>query len=100
MYEDAVTATAKLLYGEIYRLSNANGWCTASNKDFCELLGCSENTVRNLLKALVEVGQISIHQEPRQGEGGGTARRIFCGRKLSVLEDEGTPKKLWGYYYK
>ena len=48
LYEDSVPATAKILYGEIYRLSNADGWCDASNEEFCDLLGCSENTVRNL----------------------------------------------------
>lgn len=96
LYEDSVPATAKLLYGEIYRLSNADGWCDTSNKDFCELLGCGENTVRNLLKALVRVGQISIYTEPRRGETGGTVRRIFCGRRLAVPEEEGTPKFLEG----
>ncbi len=96
LYEDSVPATAKLLYGEIYRLADADGWCDASNKDFCELLGCGENTVRNLLKALVRVGQISVHTEPRREEAGGTVRRIFCGRRLTVPEDGGTPKFLEG----
>ena len=48
LYEDSVPATGKLLFGEIYRRSDAQGWCTASNKDFMDLLGCSESTVRNL----------------------------------------------------
>lgn len=96
LYEDSVPATAKLLYGEIYRLSNADGWCDTSNKDFCELLGCRENTVRNLLKALVRVGQISIHTEPRRGEAGGTVRRIFCGRRLAVPDEDGCPQKIGG----
>lgn len=94
LYEDSVPATAKLLYGEIYRLSDSDGWCDTSNKDFCALLGCGENTVRNLLKALVRVGQISIHQEPRREKSGGTARRIFCGRRLADPEEAGTPKNL------
>ena len=51
LYEDAVPATGKLLFGEIYRLSGPDGWCDASNQDFMDLLGCSETTVRNLLKA-------------------------------------------------
>ena len=52
LYEDSVPATAKILFGEIYRLSGPDGWCDASNQDFMDLLGCSETTVRNLLKAL------------------------------------------------
>ena len=59
LYEDAVPATGKLLFGEIYRLSGPDGWCDASNQDFMDLLGCSETTVRNLLKALEDVGHIS-----------------------------------------
>lgn len=96
LYEDSVPASAKLLYGEIYRLSNADGWCDASNEEFCDLLGCSENTVRNLLKALVRVGQISIHTEPRRKESGGTTRRIFCGRRLSTPVEERCPQKIGG----
>ena len=38
LYEDSVPDSAKLLYGEIFRLSDAEGWCDASNKDFMELL--------------------------------------------------------------
>lgn len=104
LYEDSVPATAKLLYGEIYRLSNSDGWCDASNKEFCDLLGCSENTVRNLLKALADIGQISIHTEACRTGRGGTARHIFCGRRLAIPEgsnypqifEGGTPKKLEG----
>ena len=84
LYEDAVPATAKLLYGEIYRLSDADGWCDASNKDFMELLGCSETTVRNLLKALEGVEQIRVVSEPNRESNGGTKRLIFCGRKLAA----------------
>ena len=83
LYEDGVPATAKLLYGEIYRLSDADGWCDASNRDFMELLGCSESTVRNLLKALEGVEQIRMVSEPSREASGGTKRLIFCGRKLA-----------------
>lgn len=96
LYEDSVPATAKLLYGEIYRLSNADGWCDTSNQELCELLGCSVNTVQNLLKALVRVGQIAIHTEPRRDGTGGTVRRIFCGRRLAVPDQEGYTQKIWG----
>ena len=83
LYEDAVPASGKLLFGEIYRLSNADGWCDASNKEFMELLGCSESTVRNLLRSLEDVGQIRVETQPKRDGSGGTERRIFCGRKLA-----------------
>ena len=97
LYEDSVPATAKILYGEIYRLSGPDGWCDASNQDFMDLLGCSENTIRNLLKALKNVGQIRIETRPRRDGSGGAERYIFCGRKLAPPEASGVPPKNWGY---
>ncbi len=95
LYEDSVPDSAKLLYGEIFRLSDAEGWCDASNKDFMELLGCSETTVRNLLKSLVAVNQISIEYLPQTEGQGGTCRRIFCGRKLAFTGG-GVPAEICG----
>ena len=97
LYEDAVPATGKLLFGEIYRLSGPDGWCDASNQDFMDLLGCSETTVRNLLKALEDVGQIRVVTRPRREGAGGTERRIFCGRKLAPPEVQEVPAINCGY---
>lgn len=93
LYEDSVPQSAKILFGEIYRLSNSEGWCDASNEDFMDLLGCSENTVRNLLKALADVGQIRIETSPRRDGKGGTIRRIFCDRKLAPPDTQEVPPK-------
>lgn len=97
LYEDSVPATAKILFGEIYRLSGPDGWCDASNQDFMDLLGCSETTVRNLLKALEDVGQIRVETRPRRGGSGGTERYIFCGRKLAPPEASWVPAENCGY---
>lgn len=97
LYEDSVPATGKLLFGEIYRRSDAQGWCTASNKDFMDLLGCSESTVRNLLRSLEDVGQIRVETEPKRDGSGGTERRIFCGRKLAPPEPDRVPAENCGY---
>ena len=96
LYEDSVPQSAKILFGEIYRLSDADGWCDASNEDFMDLLGCSENTVRNLLKALSDIGQIRIQTEPKRDGKGGTVRRIFCGRKLAPPDTGEVPPKNCG----
>ena len=93
LYEDSVPQSAKILFGEIYRLSDADGWCDASNEDFMDLLGCSENTVRNLLKALSDIGQIRMVTEPKRDGKGGTVRRIFCGRKLAPPDTGEVPPK-------
>jgi len=99
LYEDSVPATAKILFGEIYRLSGPDGWCDASNQDFMDLLGCSETTVRNLLKALEDVGQIRVETRPRRGGSGGTERYIFCGRKLAPPGTSGVPAENCGSTY-
>lgn len=93
LYEDSVPQSAKILFGEIYRLSGPDGWCDATNKDFVDLLGCSENTIRNLLKALVDVGQIRVETRPKHDGKGGAVRRIFCGRKLAPPEVDEVPPK-------
>lgn len=97
LYEDSVPATAKILFGEIYRLSGPDGWCDASNQDFMDLLGCSETTVRNLLKALEDVGQIRVESRPRRGGSGGTERYIFCGRKLAPPDAPQVPAENCGH---
>lgn len=97
LYEDSVPATGKLLFGEIYRRSDAQGWCVASNKDFMDLLGCSESTVRNLLRSLEEIGQIRVEAQPKRDGSGGTERRIFCGRKLAPPDADRVPAENCGY---
>ena len=89
LYEDSVPATAKILFGEIYRLSGPDGWCDASNQDFMDLLGCSETTVRNLLKALEDVGQIRVGRYRRHG-----TQDLLRSKISPAGGAEGTRKKL------
>ena len=84
LYDDRLPATAKLLYGEIYRLSYANGYCYASNGDFVRILRCSEATVTRLVGALKEQGHIRVRLIRRNGATGDIIqRRIFCGQELA-----------------
>lgn len=91
LYNDQLPATAKLLYGEIYRLSHANGYCYASNREFMEILQCGEKTVRRLVAALVEQGHVRVKMIRRYGGSGDIVqRRIFCGMELAKEDpDEG-----------
>lgn len=100
LYDDHIPATAKLLYGEIYRLSHANGYCYATNKDFMALLQRSENTVTELIKALENAGYIRVKMIRRFGATGDIVqRRIFVGQTLAPEDPEepdgGTPEN-WG----
>lgn len=97
LYDDHIPATAKLLYGEIYRLSHANGYCYATNKDFMALLQRSENTVTDLIKALEAAGYIRVKLIRRFGATGDIVqRRIFVGQTLAPEDpeelDRGTPE--------
>ncbi len=84
LYDDQLPATAKLLYGEIYRLGHANGCCYASNRDFMGILRCSEKTVTRLLAALAKRGHVRVKLVRRYGAKGDiTQRRIFCGQELA-----------------
>lgn len=85
LYDDSLPATAKLLYGEIYRLSSAMGYCYATNKEFQRILRCSEGTVTNLISALKEQKHIRVKLIRRKGATGDIVqRRIFCGQELAV----------------
>lgn len=89
LYDDQLPAKAKLLYGEIYRLSHANGYCYASNRDFMGILRCSEATVSRLIAALAERGHIRTRMIRRYGDQGDiTQRRIFCGQELAREDPE------------
>lgn len=84
LYDDQIPATAKLLYGEIYRLSFANGYCYATNRDFMAILQCSEATVTRLIGRLADRGHVRVHMDRRfGGHGDIVRRRIFCGLELA-----------------
>ena len=51
-YAADIPAGAKLLYGEISSLTDARGYCFASNKYFAELYGVGIRTVQRYLDAL------------------------------------------------
>lgn len=54
---------AKILYGELSRLSTKEGYCFASNKYLGELVNKKERTIQNLLKELKENHLIKIYIE-------------------------------------
>lgn len=74
-YAADIPAGAKLLYGEISSLTDARGYCFASNKYFAELYGVGIRTVQRYLDALKNAGLIRI----TDGEGGTDQRKIFAG---------------------
>lgn len=62
-YDDQIPANAKLLYGEILALLNADGICFASNQYFAELYGVTVKSISRLISALEDAGYISLEIE-------------------------------------
>lgn len=58
-YDESLPPNAKLLYGEITALCNAEGYCWASNKYFAELYGVSVISISKWINALVHRGYLS-----------------------------------------
>lgn len=69
-YDPEIPASAKLLYAEISSLTDARGYCWASNAYFERLYDLSERTIVRLIRALEKAGYIRILDA-----GGGSARR-------------------------
>lgn len=57
-YDESLPPNAKLLYGEITALCNAEGYCWASNKYFADLYGVTLRTIANWLRCLADRGYI------------------------------------------
>lgn len=58
-YDKELPPAAKLMYGEIYALSNGKGYCWANNTYFAELYGVHKNTVSIWINLLIKKGYIS-----------------------------------------
>lgn len=58
-YDESLPPNAKLLYGEITALCNAEGYCWASNKYFAELYEVSPITISRWINILVSRGYIT-----------------------------------------
>ena len=74
-YDRELPPNAKLLYAEISSLTDATGYCFASNLYFEQLYELSERTVIRLLNALKSRGYIRIEDNG----GGKSQRKIFAG---------------------
>lgn len=69
-YDNSISASAKLLYGELTALSNDKGYCWASNEYFAELYETTDRTIRRWLAELKDAGHIYLEDES-------TSRKIY-----------------------
>ena len=75
---------AKLLYGELSALAQAEGYCWAWNAHLAETLGVSKRTVEDLLKQLRDRGHIAVEVE-RDPE----SQEVLC-RKIWICGPPGS----------
>jgi hypothetical protein len=66
-YDALLPANAKLLYGELTALCNAEGYCWASNAYFAELYGVSKKSISNWITSLAKRGYISVEMKYKEG---------------------------------
>lgn len=66
-YDESLPPNAKLLYGEITALCNAEGYCWASNKYFADLYGVSILSIKRWIKALLDRGYITTRLVYKEG---------------------------------
>ena len=94
-YDDKIPAAAKLLYGEISALLNADGVCFASNAYFAELYKVSERTITAWISALKK-GNYLIVQIDKDENGQIKQRRIH----LTVSAVDGQPVEDFFYTHR
>lgn len=84
-YNANLTNLAKLLYGEISALSNALGYCYATNSYFARLYGVSTRTITSAIAQLEQVGAIHIRTV-------NNTRRMCIAAHASADEDDAALK--------
>lgn len=78
-YDESLPPNAKLLYGEITALCNAEGYCWASNKYFAELYGVSIISISKWINVLVKNGYIASEIVYKKGT------KQIEGRYITIL---------------
>ena len=62
-YDNSISASEKLMYGELTCLTNKLGYCYASNSYFAKLYGKDASTISRWVKNLEDRGYITIDYE-------------------------------------
>lgn len=78
-YDKELTASAKLLYGEITALCNERGYCWAGNDYFSELYDASTRTISRWIQQLTNKGYILSKMVYREGTKEIKQRRLYIG---------------------
>ena len=85
-YNANLTNFAKLLYGEISALSNAVGYCYATNEYFARLYNVTTRTITSAIAQLEQAGAIHVRTVNN------TRRMCIAAHELADEEDEAALK--------
>jgi len=88
-YDNVLTDKAKLLYGEITALSNAEGYCYATNGYFARLYNVGKQTISRAIASLEARGHITVVIDKDKATNEVLARRIFP--LTPVVKNDSTP---------
>ena len=80
-YDQSLSASEKLLYGEISALCNDKGFCWSTNKYFSDLYGVSQSSISRWISALVSKKYLFIKTVYREGT------KEILERRLSIVKD-------------
>lgn len=78
-YNETLTSTAKLLFGEITALANTQGFCNASNAYFARLYGITPKHVGDLISSLVGEGCVTVEVD----QAAGNKRKVRIAHELN-----------------
>jgi DNA-binding MarR family transcriptional regulator len=95
-YDNALCANAKLLYAEITALSNAKGYCYASNSYFATLYNVKPVSISRWVSQLAKAGYIRSEID----EANGNTRHIYLAEPIIKKDDTLLSQKIRGHIKK
>lgn len=95
-YDNRLSSSAKLFYGEITALANKSGYCFAANKYFMDLYEVSDRAIRMWIEQLKSYGYIFVEYENNDN----SARKIFISARYSIERELERYKKQLEEEYK
>lgn len=93
-YDERLRANEKIMYAEITSLSNAYGYCTASNNYFANLYKVNKNTVSTWINNLKKYGYILVEMEYLPDTRQVIKRKIFPNNTYQLKDGYPINKKM------
>lgn len=86
-YDNRLTDSAKLMYGEISSLVNKFGYCYASNTYFMKLYNSSKSKIQRIIKSLENCGHIKCTFVYGENTKDIKQRRIYLTQSINIVDN-------------